>query len=107
MTQGATQAAPTTATPLGQTAKARVLVNEEIADTGVNLLREHFDVTVLPGWDAEQLAREISAFDAILVRSATKLTADLIAQGTNLKVIGRAGVGVDNVDLDAASKRGV
>lgn len=85
----------------------KVLVNEKIADTGINLLREQFDVTVLPGWDADELQRNIGSFDAIVVRSATKVTSGLIEAADRLKVIGRAGVGVDNVDLDAASTRGV
>jgi D-3-phosphoglycerate dehydrogenase / 2-oxoglutarate reductase len=85
----------------------RVLVKEKIADAGVALLRERFDVDLGLDWDDAQLAERIGAYDAILIRSATKLTADLIARGENLKVIGRAGVGVDNVDVEAATKRGI
>jgi D-3-phosphoglycerate dehydrogenase len=83
---------------------ARVLVREAIAPAGVELLREHFDVDV----DSESdLAEIIDRYDAIVVRSATKLTAELIDRATRLKVIGRAGVGVDNVDVDAATRRGI
>ena len=82
----------------------RVLVREAIADAGVDLLREHFEVDVDGDSD---LAEIIDRYDAIVVRSATKLTADLIERAARLKVIGRAGVGVDNVDLVAATKRGV
>jgi D-3-phosphoglycerate dehydrogenase / 2-oxoglutarate reductase len=85
----------------------RVLVNEKIADSGIDLLRESFDVTVLPGWSADELRANIGEFDALIVRSATKVTADLVDAAERLQVIGRAGVGVDNVDLDAASRRGV
>jgi D-3-phosphoglycerate dehydrogenase len=85
----------------------RVLVAEKIADTGVDMLRERFDVDVADGWSDDELADRIGAYDGILIRSATKLTADLIARGENLKVIGRAGVGVDNVDVEAATKRGI
>ena len=85
----------------------RVLVKEKIADSGVALLRERFDVDLGLDWDDDQLAERIGAYDAILIRSATKLTAALIARGENLKVIGRAGVGVDNVDVEAATKRGI
>jgi D-3-phosphoglycerate dehydrogenase len=85
----------------------RILVAEEIADSGVAMLRERFDVDLGVGWSADELADRISAYDGILIRSATKLTADLIARGENLKVIGRAGVGVDNVDVEAATKRGI
>jgi D-3-phosphoglycerate dehydrogenase len=83
---------------------ARVLVREAIAPAGVDLLREHFDVDV----DADSdLAEIIGRYDAIVVRSATKLTADLIDLALRLKVIGRAGVGVDNVDVEAATRRGI
>ena len=82
----------------------RVLVREKIADAGVELLREHFDVDV----DGEsELAEVIGAYDGIVIRSATKLTKELIERGERLKVIGRAGVGVDNVDVDAATRRGI
>jgi D-3-phosphoglycerate dehydrogenase len=82
----------------------RVLVREKIADAGIELLRAHFDVDV--DSDAD-LAETIGQYDGIVIRSATKLTADLIARADNLKVIGRAGVGVDNVDVDAATRRGI
>jgi D-3-phosphoglycerate dehydrogenase len=82
----------------------RVLVREEIAPAGVELLRERFDVDV----DSESSLEEIIGdYDAIVVRSATKLTADLIGRAERLKVIGRAGVGVDNVDVEAATRRGI
>src|SRR5262249_2415147 len=82
----------------------RVLVREEIADAGVELLRSRFDVDV----DRESALEEIiGGYDAIVVRSATKLTGDLIERAERLKVIGRAGVGVDNVDVDAATRRGI
>jgi D-3-phosphoglycerate dehydrogenase len=84
--------------------RPRVLVREPIADAGVRLLRERFDVDVDGGGD---LAERIADYDAIVVRSATKLTADLIERGTRLKVIGRAGVGIDNVDVEAATRRGI
>jgi D-3-phosphoglycerate dehydrogenase / 2-oxoglutarate reductase len=85
-------------------AGVRILVREEIAPAGVELLREKFDVDEDRSSD---LAAIIDRYDAIVIRSATKLTADLIAKGTNLKVIGRAGVGVDNVDVEAATRQGI
>ena len=85
----------------------KVLVKEKIADAGVELLRQNFDVEIGIDWDDDELARRLGEFDGILIRSATKLTADLIARGDNLKVIGRAGTGVDNVDIDAATQRGI
>jgi D-3-phosphoglycerate dehydrogenase / 2-oxoglutarate reductase len=82
----------------------RVLVREAIAPAGVDLLRKLFDVDVDPDSD---LAEIIDRYDAIVIRSATKLTADLIGRASHLKVIGRAGVGVDNVDVEAATRRGI
>jgi len=82
----------------------KVLVREEIAEAGVRLLQDHFEVDV----DGDSpLEDRIADYDAIVIRSATKLTGDLIERATNLKVIGRAGVGVDNVDVDAATRRGI
>ena len=82
----------------------RVLITEPIAEAGVELLRERFEVDFEPNGD---LAERIGAYDAIVIRSATKLTADVIERADRLKVIGRAGVGVDNVDIDAATRRGI
>jgi D-3-phosphoglycerate dehydrogenase len=82
----------------------KVLVREKIADAGIELLRQHFEVDVDSDSD---LAETIGGYDGIVIRSATKLTADLIARADKLKVIGRAGVGVDNVDVDAATRRGI
>jgi D-3-phosphoglycerate dehydrogenase len=79
----------------------RVLVAEQIGASGVALLREHFEVD-----EGDHLDR-IDEYDGILIRSATKLTADVLERATRLKAIGRAGVGVDNVDVPAATKRGI
>src|SRR5438874_12723650 len=82
-----------------------VLVREEIADAGIQLLRDRgFDVDVDGDSD---LAETIGGHEAIVIRSATKLTADLIERAGRLKVIGRAGVGIDNVDVAAATRRGI
>jgi D-3-phosphoglycerate dehydrogenase len=86
------------------TERFRVLVCEPIAEAGVDLLRTHFDVDVEPEGD---LADLIGGYDAIVIRSGTTLTAQLIECAHRLKVIGRAGVGVDNVDVDAATRRGI
>ena len=85
----------------------RILVKEKIADSGVDLLREQFDVDLGLDWSDEQLAERIGDYHGILIRSATRLTADLIERADNLRVIGRAGIGVDNVDVGAATKRGI
>jgi D-3-phosphoglycerate dehydrogenase len=85
----------------------KVLVKEKIADTGVELLRSKFDVDLGLEMSDEDLRASIGDYDAILIRSATKITADLIELAGNLKVIGRAGTGVDNVDIPAATRRGI
>jgi len=82
----------------------RILVREPIAEAGVVLLQERFDVDVDPDSPLEDV---IDRYDGIVIRSATKLTRELIDRATRLKVIGRAGVGVDNVDVDAATRRGI
>ena len=79
-------------------------MREPIADAGVAYLRERFDVDV--DYDSD-LAERIADYEAIVVRSKTKLTADLIERAERLRVIGRAGVGVDNVDVDAATRKGI
>jgi D-3-phosphoglycerate dehydrogenase len=85
----------------------KILVAEAIADSGVDLLRERFDVELGLDWDDAELAERIGAYHGILVRSATQITAELIGRADNLRVIGRAGIGVDNVDVEAATKRGI
>ncbi len=95
------------ASPTQDGERLKVLVKEKIGDSGVELLRRHFDVEIGVEWSEQELAERIGAYHGIVIRSATKLTAELIAKGTELKVIGRAGVGVDNVDVDAATKRGI
>jgi D-3-phosphoglycerate dehydrogenase / 2-oxoglutarate reductase len=85
----------------------RVLVKERIADSGVELLRQNFEVELGLEMPDGDLADRIGDYDAILIRSATKLTADLIDRADRLKVIGRAGTGVDNVDIEAATRRGI
>ena len=88
-------------------ARPRVLVKEKIGDSGVALLREHFDVDLGIDWSDQELAERIGDYDGIVIRSATKMTAELIARAERLKAIGRAGVGVDNVDVPAATQRGI
>ena len=87
--------------------RPRVLVKEQIADSGVELLREHFDVDVGVEWSNDDLAERIGDYEGIVIRSATKLTSDFIDKADRMRVIGRAGVGVDNVDVKAATKRGI
>src|SRR5258705_1230511 len=82
----------------------KVLVRETIAEAGIELLRAKFDVVIDTDSPLEEI---VGDYDALIVRSATKVTADIVERATNLKVIGRAGVGVDNVDADAATRRGI
>ncbi len=82
----------------------KILVRERIADAGIDFLRRRFEVDI----DFESpLEETIGGYDAIIVRSATNVSAALIDRAARLKVIGRAGVGVDNVDVEAASRRGI
>jgi D-3-phosphoglycerate dehydrogenase len=85
----------------------KVLVREKIADSGIELLRRHFDVELGYEMSDGELGEAIGVYDAILIRSGTKLTAELLSRADNLKVIGRAGTGVDNVDVEAATRRGI
>ena len=93
--------------PRALDAQYRVLVAEKIAESGVDLLRERFEVDVELGLDAEALAERIGGYDGLLIRSATQVTAEVIERADRLRVIGRAGIGVDNVDVAAATKRGI
>jgi D-3-phosphoglycerate dehydrogenase len=85
----------------------RVLVTEPLAEGGLERLREHVDVDVRLDLSPEQLAGLIEEYDALVVRSATIVTAEVLDRATNLKVVGRAGIGLDNVDVEAATRRGV
>ncbi|MBW6505900.1 MAG: phosphoglycerate dehydrogenase [Rhodobacteraceae bacterium] len=88
----------------------RVLVSDKLSETAVQIFRNRgVEVDYLPdlGKDKEKLAEVIGQYDGLAIRSATKVTEKILAAATNLKVIGRAGIGVDNVDIPAASKKGV
>jgi D-3-phosphoglycerate dehydrogenase len=85
----------------------KVLVTEKLADRGVDLLREEFEVDVLLGLGHEELLEKIGNYDGLIIRSATRVTAEVIGRADNLKAIGRAGIGVDNIDVEAATKRGI
>ena len=89
--------------------KPKVLVSDPISQRGVDALAEggRLDVTFQPGLPHEELLKIIPEYSALVVRSQTKVGADVIAVAKKLKAIGRAGVGVDNVDVDAATQRGI
>ncbi len=87
---------------------ARILVAEEIAEGGLERLRQAgHDVEVRPGLSADELLEAVRGAHALIIRSATKVTEEVLATGSELIVVGRAGIGLDNVDVEAATKRGV
>ena len=86
---------------------ARVLVSDRIAQEGIDILKQVAEVDVKTGMPKEELISIIKDYDALAVRSETKVTADVLAAGQNLKIIGRAGVGVDNIDVPEATRRGI
>ncbi|GIP25553.1 D-3-phosphoglycerate dehydrogenase [Paenibacillus sp. J23TS9] len=87
----------------------KVLVSDPISDLGIQQLMDAADVLVekKTGLGEDELVAIIGEYDALLVRSQTRVTEKIMEAGTNLKVVGRAGVGVDNIDLEAATKRGI
>jgi D-3-phosphoglycerate dehydrogenase len=85
----------------------KVLVADKLSDKGLEPLRQCAEVDVKTGLKPEELKAIIGQYDALLVRSQTQVTADIIDAASNLQVIGRAGVGVDNIDMEAATRRGV
>lgn len=88
----------------------KVLISDQLSPTAVDIFRNRgIEVTYEPdlGKDKEKLAEMIGQFDGLAIRSATKVTEKLLENATNLKVIGRAGIGVDNVDVPTATKKGV
>lgn len=87
---------------------SRILVTETIADSGLDKLRAAgHEVDVQLGLSPEALVDVVAGAHALIIRSATEVTADVLAAGTDLVVVGRAGIGLDNVDVDSATKRGV
>ncbi len=87
----------------------KVLVSDQLSDVGVNIFKETsgIDVDVNIGLAPEELKAIIGQYDGLVIRSATKVTAEIIDAADTLKVIGRAGIGLDNVDIPAASRRGI
>src|SRR2546421_621188 len=89
---------------------AKVLISDALSDAAVQIFKDRgVEVDFQPklGGDKERLASLINGFDGLAIRSATKVTAKLLDNAKNLKVIGRAGIGVDNVDIPAATAKGV
>ncbi|MGI8425475.1 MAG: phosphoglycerate dehydrogenase [Actinomycetota bacterium] len=85
----------------------KVLVAEPLADEGIEKLQAELEVDQRFDLTPEGLLEVIDDYDAVIVRSSTKITKDVIEKGTNLKVVGRAGIGLDNIDVEAATRKGV
>ena len=90
-------AAQNTGAANGYSRRSKVLIAEKVSPDGIALLKSSLDVDEKKGLSAEQLLEIIPEYDALIVRSETKVTADLLAKGTKLRIVARAGVGVDNV----------
>ena len=86
---------------------ARILIAEPLAEAGVELLRAHHEVDARDATTREELLAAVGDVDALVVRSATRVDAEVLEAGRNLKVVGRAGIGLDNVDVAAATRLGV
>ena len=84
-----------------------ILAADGIAGEGIEILKKNFNVEVRDKLSAEELLEIIPKFDGLIVRSASKVTAEVLDRAENLKIIGRAGVGVDNIDVNAATERGI
>ena len=87
----------------------KILVTDSLAPEGLEIFKnaDGFEVDVKIGLKPDELKKICHAYDGWVIRSGTKITADLIEAATNLKVIGRAGVGYENIDADAATKKGI
>ena len=87
--------------------KQKVIVTERIAQEGLDLLQTELDVDNREGISREELLEIIGGYDAIVVRSATQVNEELLERATRLKMVGRAGNGIDNIDVEACTRRGV
>jgi len=85
----------------------KVLVSDTLSEEGITKLQEHFTVDVSTGLSEDELVEQIRDYDALLIRSGTQVTKNVIEAADRLKIIGRAGVGVDNIDVDAATQKGI
>ena len=87
----------------------RILISDPLAEEGVNVLKKQkdFKVDVKPKLPVDELKKILPNYDALIVRSQTKVTKDVLGAAKNLKFIGRAGVGLDNIDISEASKKGI
>jgi len=88
---------------------AKILVSDKLSDAGLKILKDApgLEVDTKSGLKPDELKAIIGQYDGLVIRSGTKVTADLVSAADKLKIIGRAGIGVDNVDTVAASKKGI
>src|SRR4028119_1785750 len=86
---------------------SKVLVSDPIDQVGIDILSQVAQVDVKTGLPPEELIRIVPEYDAMMIRSETKVTKEIIEAAAQLKIIGRAGVGVDNVDVPAATRKGI
>jgi D-3-phosphoglycerate dehydrogenase len=86
---------------------SKVLVSDPIDQAGIDILSQVATVNVKLGLSPEELVQIIPEYDALMIRSGSRVTKEIIEAGTQLKIIGRAGVGVDNVDVNAATRQGI
>jgi len=85
----------------------KILISDPVSEQGIEILEKEFDVDIATGLKPEELIKRIGNYEALIVRSETQVTKDVISAGKKLKIIGRAGVGVDNIDVNAATERGI
>ncbi len=85
----------------------KVLVSDPVAEQGIEILKKEFDVDIATGLEPSELIKRIGDYEALIVRSETQVTKDVINAGEKLRIIGRAGVGVDNIDVNAATEKGI
>lgn len=85
----------------------KILVSDPISDQGIEILKKEFDVDIATGLPPAELIKCIGNYEALIVRSETQVTKDVINSGKKLKIIGRAGVGVDNIDVNTATEKGI
>ena len=86
----------------------KVLISDNLSPVGAEILKEAgIEVDFKPGLSPEELKEIIGYYDGLIIRSATQVTADILESASRLKVVGRAGIGLDNVDIPAASQKGI
>ncbi|MFW6238463.1 MAG: NAD(P)-dependent oxidoreductase, partial [Halanaerobiales bacterium] len=88
-------------------AKIKVLISDLISEKGIELLEKEVEVDIRPDLSHDELKEEIGQYDGIIVRSGTTLDEDILSGADKLKAIGRAGTGYDNIDISAATKKGI